>query len=183
MVGRAHAPGGGAAAAEQAAERERQVGSLAAAVEPARHRKPGAPEQATVVQRITLRAPLQPQAGEPQQQAQQMHAEQAAQGPHHIHRPRAVAERARSGAEAESEGEREGEHQHQPRPPLPAPDRLAPAAGRLEHGGAAQHACFEIARDRARLGVRARLVERRVAFFMAAHELGQPAQGQGIRRE
>jgi len=31
--------------------------------------------------------------------------------------------------------------------------------------------------------VRARLVERRMAFFMAADELGQPAQGQGVRRE
>ena len=183
MVGRAHAPGCGAAAAEQAAERERQVGSLAAAVEPARHRKPGAPEQATVVQRITLRAPLQPQAGEPQQQAQQMHAEQAAQGPHHIDRPRAVAECTRGGTEAEHEGEREGEHQHQPRPPLPAHDRLAPARGGPERAGATQDACLEVARGRARLGVRPRLIKRRVVFFMAADELGQPALGQGIRRE
>ena len=183
MVGRAHAPGGGAAAAEQAAERERQVGGLAAAVEPAGHGEPGAPEQAAVVQRVTLRAPLQHQAGEPQRQAQQMHAEQAAQRPNHIHRPRPIAERTGGRPEAEHEGEREGEHQHQPRPPLPAQDRLTPATGGFEHGGAAQHACFEIARDRTRLGVRARLVERRVAFFMAAHELGQPAQGQGIRRE
>ena len=136
-----------------------------------------------MVQRVTLRAPLQHQAGEPQQQAQQMHAEQAAQGPHHIDRPCPVTERTGGSPEAEHEGEREGQHQHQPSPPLPAPDRLAPATGGFEPGRAAQHAGLEISRDRTRLGVRARLVQRRVAFFMAAHELGQPAQGQGIRRE
>ena len=99
-----------------------------------------------------------------------MHAEQAAEGPHHIDRPRAVAERTGGGTEAEHESEREGEHQHQPRPPLPAPDRLRQPLAASSTAARRSTRGLEIARDRARLGVRARLVERRMAFFVTADE-------------
>ena len=64
------------------------------------------------------------------------------------------------------------------RPAEPATGHPGP-----ERAGATQDACLEVARGRARLGVRPRLIKRRVVFFMAADELGQPALGQGIRRE
>ena len=128
------------------------------------------------------RPALQRQRHQPQQQAEQMHAEQPAQRPHHIHRPRAVAEHAGRGAEAEHQHQHRRRTQQHARARLPAQDRIAPALARAECVGPMQQPALEIGRRSTRISVDAHVVERPVVLLVAAHQFGKPALRERIDR-